>query len=55
MEEYKEFENDLKNINCETEAPEEKGKKFRCPCCGFYTLEEVGTYEVCPVCYWEDD
>ncbi len=55
MEEYKEFENDLKNINCETAAPEEKGKKFRCPCCGYYTLEEVGTYEVCPVCYWEDD
>ena len=38
----------------EAKAPE-KGKKFRCPCCGYYTLEEVGTYEVCPVCYWEDD
>lgn len=31
--------------------------KFPCPCCGFLTLEEEppGTYEICPVCYWEDD
>ena len=27
----------------------------RCPCCGFYTLSEAGAYEICPVCYWEDD
>jgi hypothetical protein len=27
----------------------------RCPCCRYYTLEERGGYEVCPVCYWEDD
>lgn len=32
-------------------------KKFRCPCCGNYTLYEKppGTYEVCEVCDWEDD
>jgi hypothetical protein len=31
--------------------------KYKCPCCGFLTLEEQssGTYEICPVCYWEDD
>ena len=31
--------------------------KYRCPCCGFYTLSEQppGTYAVCPVCFWEDD
>ena len=34
---------------------EENKKKFRCPCCGYYTLEEVGKFEICPVCYWEDD
>ena len=30
---------------------------YPCPCCGFLTLEEQppGTYEICPVCYWEDD
>ena len=30
-------------------------EKYRCPCCGYFTLEEVGTYEICPVCFWEDD
>ena len=26
-----------------------------CPCCGNHTLSEVGEYEVCPICFWEDD
>lgn len=31
--------------------------KFRCPCCGNYTLNEqpLGTYEICMICNWEDD
>lgn len=30
---------------------------YACPCCGFLTLskEPPGTFEICPVCYWEDD
>ncbi|MEU0484055.1 CPCC family cysteine-rich protein [Streptosporangium sp. NPDC006013] len=28
---------------------------YPCPCCGFLTLEERGMYEICPVCFWEDD
>ncbi len=30
---------------------------FACPCCGFLTLDEEppGTFQICPVCYWEDD
>ncbi len=30
-------------------------KKYVCPCCGYRTLSEKGSYEICPVCYWEDD
>ncbi len=30
--------------------------KNKCPCCGYYTLEEPkGSYEICPVCFWEED
>ncbi len=27
----------------------------RCPCCGCKTLDERGGYDICPVCFWEDD
>lgn len=30
-------------------------KKFACPCCGCLTLDERGCYDICPVCFWEDD
>ncbi|GCE24172.1 CPCC family cysteine-rich protein [Dictyobacter kobayashii] len=33
----------------------EDGGKYRCPCCGFRTLNERGEYEICVVCYWQDD
>ena len=30
---------------------------FPCPCCGYLTFDEepCGTFEICPVCCWEDD
>jgi len=28
---------------------------LRCPCCRCLTLDERACYEICPVCYWEDD
>ncbi len=31
------------------------GLPLRCPCCGCKTLSERGGYEICEVCYWEDD
>ncbi len=27
--------------------------KIRCQCCGYYTVEEE--YDICPVCFWEQD
>lgn len=33
-----------------------KNKKYRCPCCGYFTLDDgPGHFDICPVCYWEDD
>ncbi|WP_228376150.1 CPCC family cysteine-rich protein [Chryseobacterium sp. BLS98] len=26
-----------------------------CPCCNFKTIFEKGNYQICPVCFWEDD
>lgn len=26
-----------------------------CPCCGYLTLGERGGFEICAVCFWEDD
>lgn len=28
---------------------------FTCPCCGYPTLHSHGSYEICSLCYWEDD
>ena len=35
--------------------PREQKKTYRCPCCKFKTLYGRSHYELCPVCYWEDD
>ncbi len=29
--------------------------KYRCLCCGYQTLDTRGEYDICPVCFWEDD
>ena len=30
--------------------------KYPCPCCGFLVFqEEPGSYDICPICFWEDD
>jgi hypothetical protein len=32
-------------------------ERFFCPCCGYATLGEAppGTFEICDICFWEDD
>ena len=31
--------------------------KYKCPCCGYYTFDEEsdGNYDICEICFWEDD
>ena len=29
--------------------------RYKCPCCGYKTLEAPGAMGLCPVCWWEDD
>lgn len=31
------------------------GSLYRCRCCGYRTLGERGGFEICSVCFWEDD
>lgn len=35
--------------------PPRENVSYQCPCCKYLTLKERGGYEICPVCYWEDD
>jgi hypothetical protein len=29
--------------------------KISCPCCGYKTISDRGGFEICPICFWEDD
>ncbi len=31
--------------------------RYPCDCCGYLTRaeEKPGSYDICPVCFWEDD
>lgn len=31
--------------------------KYYCPCCGYNSLDEEpkGKFEICEICFWEDD
>jgi hypothetical protein len=32
-----------------------EGGPFACPCCHFLTLQSRGAFDICQVCFWEDD
>ena len=36
-------------------ARPEPGVRYACPCCQLLTLPERNGYDICPVCFWEDD
>lgn len=42
-------------LGCDIEVYGEVEIKYPCPCCGYKTLDEIGGYDICPYCDWEDD
>ena len=32
-----------------------KSSPHQCSCCDYFTLETRGNFDICPVCFWEDD
>src|SRR4051794_30348746 len=47
--------NDPKQPFVNVTEPYRSEKSYRCPCCGYRTLHERAGYEICRVCFWEDD
>lgn len=33
----------------------DQARPLRCPCCGCKTLGKRSMFEICPICFWEDD
>ena len=43
-------------VNRDLIKKKDEPKKYKCPCCGYYTFEKKErAYDICPVCFWEDD
>ncbi len=28
---------------------------FPCACCGYLVFDELGSDDICPICWWQDD
>jgi hypothetical protein len=49
------FDNYVDGMDNRSVVAGQEGGPYRCPCCGCRTLTERGGFELCPVCFWEDD
>jgi hypothetical protein len=38
-----------------TDVNSEDILKNSCPVCGYLTLDERNTFDICGICFWEDD
>lgn len=44
------------DVDMETEVrPSRTRTRYQCPCCRCFTLGSPSSYDICPVCFWEDD
>lgn len=43
----------IKNLFASTPLP--RRLTFTCPCCGYISLTSRGGFEICAMCFWEDD
>lgn len=34
---------------------EKRDAIYQCPACDYFTLSKRGEYDICPICFWEDD
>jgi hypothetical protein len=41
--------------NLSVSEPPQAGVSYNCPCCGYKTLDDRGGFDICSVCFWEDD
>ncbi len=46
---------ELKRFGIEISIEGEQEYLNPCPCCGYATIHNPGSYEICPVCDWEND
>ena len=42
-------------LESQSTIADRKDGPHRCPCCHCLTLAERGGFEICPVCFWQDD
>jgi RNAse (barnase) inhibitor barstar len=51
-----EFQKERPNYSFSVDFVGDTDPEYPCPCCGYIVfLEPPGSYEICPICFWEDD
>jgi hypothetical protein len=45
----------MNKSNSKPEITEEESPFLACPCCGYQTIRKRDHFEICTVCWWEDD
>ncbi|MCC7137573.1 MAG: hypothetical protein IT460_03995 [Planctomycetes bacterium] len=49
------FHRYVEQVESGVTRPAEAGVTYTCPCCGYPTLADRGGYDICDLCWWEDD